>query len=307
MYVPAEEEEASCYRQLAKTPLLTFEQEQTLFALLAEAQSAQAVLDGNPPPDTPALLALHRAVAVGDDAKARLVASNIRLVYQVANVHTGRGLSWSDLVQEGMEGLLIAIGKFEASRGLKFSTYATFWIRQRIIRSVEDDSRTIRLPVHINADLRKMQRAEAELARLGAHPAVADIAMSAGLSPAKVEHLRHLKAQYDSGCASLDARLETSADDTTMTLYDVLTSPAADPAAIAIQRSQRREIDRLLDRLDTRSRQLLELRHGLDGAGPRTLDEVGRHLGITRERVRQIEKEALGALRAAAQPLREVA
>jgi RNA polymerase sigma factor (sigma-70 family) len=296
-------EEEDLYRVLARTPLLTRDQERVLLTASAAGRAAEQELATDPPVSPAALLDLHRTIAAGEDANDRLIAANVRLVYGQANQFLRRGLSWSDLVQEGMMGLVIAITKFDVASGNKLSTYAIWWIRQRLIRALEDQARTIRLPVHISTDFRKLQRAEATL---GSRAQAAEIATAAGLPLEKVRQLRQLRSTYDGGCASLDARLDV-ADDTSNTLYDVLATPGDDPADLATTRVMRVEIERLLIRLEPRERRVLELRHGLDGNGPRTLNEVGEVIGITRERVRQIEKEALVRLRDIAQPLREVA
>ena len=235
---------------------------------------------------------LHAAIDLADDAKAEFIRSNLRLVISIAKRYTGRGLDLLDLIQEGNLGLIRAVEKFDWRKGFKFSTYATWWIRQAITRGLGNQGRTIRLPVHMVDVVRTVQEAEMTLHETHRRtPTVAEISEMSGLDMDKV--VVALAAPTD--CISLDRPV---GDDGDAELGDFIEDDQAlDPFVVVSEGSRREELIRALDMLTERERQVVVLRYGLEGDMPRTLSDVGAILDITRERVRQIESRALAKLR----------
>jgi RNA polymerase primary sigma factor len=269
---PEPEEEAPAARnalqlylaEIARVPLLTREQEQEL----------------------------AKRVAAGDaDAERRLAEANLRLVVKVARRYVNRGLSLLDLIEEGNLGLLRAVQKFRWERGTRFSTYAVWWIRQAIVRAIANQARLIRLPVHVGERYTKYRRAKERLAReLDRPPTLEEIAQALGEPVENLEGLEEV--------AATPLSLETPVGEGTGVLLDVV--PDAQPASdvVASLLRQQANLREMLEALPANERQVITLRFGLGDEGPMTLEAIGQRIGVSRERIRQIEAAALRKLRA---------
>ena len=235
---------------------------------------------------------LQEIVEDGEAAQEHLVRANVRLVISVAKKYIGRGVPFLDLIQEGNIGLIRATNKFEYQRGHKFSTYATWWIRQAVSRAVADQGRTIRVPVHMGDQLNRMRRFQLQLTQeLGRDPSIAELAIGMETTPDKVEDLMEISRRP----VSLEAPIDEDGDSTFGDFVEDVNSPApADEVASLLLHEQ---LDEALDRLPPREAQILRLRYGLEDGRVYTLEEVGQTIGVTRERVRQLEAQALNRLR----------
>jgi RNA polymerase primary sigma factor len=232
-----------------------------------------------------------------EEAKRRLIESNLRLVMSITRNYTRAGVPLLDLIQEGNLGLIRAVEKFDWRMGYKLSTYATWWIRQSITRALADQGRTIRLPVHVAEQVRRVQRSRRQLAqKLNRDPSLAEIASDSVFPEDRVRQLLELVEDPVS--------LETPVGDGESLYGDLIEDVQTErPEAATANLLRAQELDKALDRLTPRLRDVVERRFGLDRRHPQTLEEVGRDLGITRERVRQLEARALRELRAVAPEL----
>lgn len=278
-------------REISRLKLLTPEEEQHLGRLISAAQeAAQRLASGRFEPEERA--ELEQAVARGTEARRQLLEANLRLVVSIAKCYVGHGLPLPDLIQEGTIGLARAVEKFDYRRGFKFSTYATWWIRQAISRALADQGRTIRLPIHVVEDVSRLRRKRLELSQLlGREPSNKEMAAALDLPADRVDELVQVMTQP----MSLEAQV---GDDEGATLADVIQDPnSVEPADAMANTFLRQQLEAVLTRLGPREQLVLSLRYGLDGGGGMTLEEVSRVLNTTRERARQIESRALRKLR----------
>ncbi len=277
---------------IGKYPLLTKEDEVTLARAIEAGRDAAAELAA--PGRVPAARAreLRRTVRAGKVATEAFVNANLRLVVSIAKKYQSADMPLLDLIQEGNLGLIHAVEKFDWRKGFKFSTYATWWIRQAIGRGIDNSSRTIRLPVHAGDQIRRLLRVRSQLeGEKGRLPTVAELA---GVMQMPEELVAEL-LQYGAEPVSLETPIGSEGDTELADIISDLSAPT--PFDVVSQSLLPAEIDRLLSPLDEREREILRLRYGLDRGEPRTLEEVGAALDLTRERIRQIERTALSKLR----------
>ena len=255
-------------REIGKIPLLSSEE---------EAELAQRILKGD------------------KKAKDKMVEANMRLVVSIAKRYGGRGLDFLDLIQEGNTGLLRAVDKFDPEKGFKFSTYATWWVRQAITRAIADQARTIRIPVHMVETINKVLRTTRKLtAELNREPTNEEIAKELDMEVDKVNYVMRIKQDI----ASLDASVGREGDDEDSVLGDfVEDEERVSPEDAAANQILKEQLAEIISTLSDREQKIIRLRFGIGGGRPHTLEEVGNEFAVTRERIRQIEAKALSKLR----------
>ena len=278
---------------IGKTALLTAEDEVQLAQTIEVGLYAEHLLENSEEPLTRAMKRDLKVLArQGKHARSHLLEANLRLVVSLAKRYTGRGMPLLDLIQEGNLGLIRAMEKFDYTKGFKFSTYATWWIRQAITRGMADQSRTIRLPVHLVEQVNKLSRIKRELYQnLGREATNEELAEESGIDESKIELL--LRQSRDP--VSLD--MPVGADEEAPLGDFIEDSEATDAEAAVVASLRHSDIRSVLASLEVREQEVISLRYGLDDGVPRTLDQIGRKFGLSRERVRQIEREVMSKLR----------
>ncbi len=290
-------------REIGKVPLLTAQDEVELAKAIEAGLFAQEMLHGGCQVVGAQANGAELAVIAdqGDRARQRLIEANLRLVVSIAKRYIGRGLVFLDLIQEGNLGLIRAVEKFDYTKGYKFSTYATWWIRQAITRAIADQARTIRIPVHMVETINKMARIQRQLHQdLGREPSPVEVAAEMGISADRVAEIQRIAQEP----VSLQAPIGEEDSDLGDFIEDADAVVPMEAAAFVMLQDQ---LEQVLDTLSPREQRIIQLRFGLIDGHPRTLEEVGRDFGVTRERIRQIESKTLVKLRhpGRAQMLRE--
>jgi len=279
-------------QEIGRVPLLDAQQEVELSMQMETGRRAAEKLRAGGEAGPAERTILERARRDGDRAQQRLVEANLRLVVSIAKKYVGRGMPLLDLVQEGNLGLMRAVEKFDYRKGFKFSTYASWWIRQAVTRALADQGRTIRVPVHMVETINKLAAVQRNLSQeLGREPTIDEIAADLELEPAKVSELRRIAQDP----VSLEAPLGEEDDST---LGDFVEDTEAEaPVRAASFKLLQEYLGVVLEELNERERQVLVMRFGLADGRIHTLEEVGRHFKVTRERIRQLETKAVAKLR----------
>jgi RNA polymerase primary sigma factor len=279
-------------QEIGRYPLLDAQQEVELAMQVEAGIRAEDRLGENVPRTTAERVLLERQVRLADRARQHLVVSNLRLVVSIAKKYIGRGLGLLDLIQEGNLGLIRAVEKFDYRRGFKFSTYATWWIRQAVTRAIADQARTIRVPVHMVETINKLAMVQRTLHQdLRREPTIAEIAVELDIESGKVTELRRIAQDP----LSLETPIGAEED---ATIGDIVPDLGADvPVEEAAFKLLQEYLSLALESLNERERQVLIMRFGLADGNVRTLEQVGDHFDVTRERIRQIENKALAKLR----------
>lgn len=279
-------------KEIGRIPLLTAEQEVSLAKRMEAGRNSKRRLSTDRKLSYEEREELSAIVRDGKSAQEHLIKANSRLVVSVAKKYVGRGVPFLDLIQEGNIGLIRAVNKFDYRRGYKFSTYATWWIRQAVTRAIADQGRTIRVPVHMYEQINRLARVSRQLVQeLGRDPTVDEIAGELGVSPKKVE--RTIKVSQ----RPLSLEMPVGEEDDSFLGDFIEDSDAPSPTDQASQQLLRDQIDDIFVSLTPREVRILQLRFGLVDGYSYTLEEVGKKFGVTRERIRQIEAQALGRLR----------
>jgi RNA polymerase primary sigma factor len=290
------EDAVSLYlKEISRTPLLTPDEEKTLAAQVERGKEAQDELQdslGDRQCDQWQLDELHQEIQAGEWARQQIIEANYRLVVSIAKRYTGRGVSFLDLIQEGNIGLIRAVEKFDYHRGFKFSTYATWWIRQAITRAVADHGRTIRVPVHMYERINKLGHAKRRLAQeLGRDPTPEELAQELDLPLSQINSIKRVAQRP----LSLEMPIGDEEDGHLEDFIEDEQTPP--PLDTAVHQVLQEKVSSILSSLTPREGRVIQLRFGLKDGRAHTLDEVGRKFGVTRERIRQIEAKALRKLR----------
>lgn len=279
-------------KEIGKVELLTAEEEVNLAKLIEYGKYAKQQVESGNYKDEKEKQDYLDAVERGEMAKQRLIEANLRLVVSIAKRHVGRGMLFLDLIQEGNMGLMKAVDKFDYTKGFKFSTYATWWIRQAITRAIADQARTIRIPVHMVETINKLVRCQRQLMQeLGREPSPEEIAAKMETTPEKVREIIKISQEP----ISLESPVGEE-DDSNLGDF-IPDTDAISPDEYASNELLKDELRNVLETLTDREERVLRLRFGLDDGRTRTLEEVGKEFGVTRERIRQIEAKALRKLR----------
>nr|MBN1228294.1 sigma-70 family RNA polymerase sigma factor [Anaerolineae bacterium] len=289
-HIPADDTVSVYFRQMASEPLLTAEQEVALAKQIERGHSAQELLAD--PGSLPAeiIAQLEKAVVDGLEAREHLGRANTRLVVSIAKRYRNQGLPMSDLIQEGNVGLMIAVDKFDYTLGNRFSTYASWWIRQTITRALSQKSRTIRLPLHLSDQLRRINTAnEIMEQQLGREPTFSELAERLDMDPSQVQDVVEANPQ------TIPLELQVGDDSEFGDFIEDEDTITPDEALHTIDLNE--TVAKVLDELMPREAQILRLRFGLEDGMPQTLEQVGERMGLSRERIRQIERQALRRLR----------
>ena len=257
-----------CLREIGKIPLLSAEEEMDL---------ARRIVEGD------------------KKAKDKMAEANMRLVVSIAKRYSGRGLDFLDLIQEGNTGLLRAVEKFDPDKGFKFSTYATWWIRQAITRAIADQARTIRIPVHMVETINKLLRTQRRMTQeLNREPTIEELSKELDMEPEKIEYVIKIKQDI----SSLDAGVGRDGEDDDSVLQDfIVEEDTVSPEDSASNQLLKEQVQEILSSLSDREQKIVRMRFGLDNGKNHTLEEVGQEFAVTRERIRQIEAKALAKLR----------
>jgi len=285
-------------REIGQVPLLTAQEEVSLAQRIEKGSaSAEELADLAAEGKLDALAfedrrRLQRSAADGEAAKRELTQANLRLVVSIAKRYVGRGMLLLDLIQEGNLGLMRAVEKFDWTKGFKFSTYATWWIRQAITRAIADQARTIRIPVHMVESINKVQRMQRQMVQeLEREPTIDELADRVDMTPARVREILRISLDL----LSLDSPVGEEDDSNLADFIEDLHAEA--PADVATRHMLNEAVLDALDELSDREKEVVRLRFGLDDGQPRTLEDVGKQFGVTRERIRQIEAKTLAKLR----------
>lgn len=282
------------FRQMSRQPLLSATEEVTLAKAIEARQEAEVELDAGVL-DLDRRDELEQIIANGIEARKTLIQANTRLVVSIAKKYRGRGLAFLDLIQEGNIGLMIAVRKYDYTMGNRFSTYATWWIRQSVSRAIANYGRTIRIPSHLHGRIGRLYRVVQDMEQaLGRRPEIDEIADALEMEPKRVTQLIRTASQP----VSLEKRVGDDQDSELSEFIADVDSPQ--PVEVVAHQMLSAEMESLLDQLSPREARILRLRYGLNNTQPRTLKEVGRLFGLSRERIRQLERSALHKLRSPA-------
>ncbi len=281
-------------KEIGRVDLLTADDERRLAQAIDEGHRAAAAVDQHHGKAIPATenRRLMRTVTAGQTAKSELIQANLRLVVSIAKRYSGRGMQFLDLIQEGNMGLMRAVDKFDHTKGFKFSTYATWWIRQAITRSIADQARTIRIPVHMVESMNRVLRTQRQMHQeLEREPTLDELADRCALSPDRIREI--LRISQDP--LSLDSPVGEEEDSSFADFIPDLSAEV--PADMATRSMLTKAVEEALGELSEREREIVRMRFGLDDGQARTLEDVGKEFRVTRERVRQIEAKTLAKLR----------